>query len=759
LNRKLAALCLWLAALAPAGFCGEPMTGASKALGADVSASGGGISSSASFALLSSVGEPVTEPFSGAARRLRAGYAPLSSQPGTITSLAAVSKSTGSLELEWSAPGADGFLGRVSNGFYRVDLSQDPLHSFAPTAFTAERSTSASPGERHRLSLSGLSPNTTYYAHVYLGDDGKVFAEDSAPGAESTLANVPASPVLSGVFASSVTFVWNLPAGGAAGFTVDASSSGYVGGSVFSTTTHSGAAVTLTVTGLSYLTTYHFRLGSLNWQDDRNFTTLIATCTRLGGPLPIEDLASVPNALGKTVSFTWTVKPYADPDGVLVQMSTSPIVSDPANGTAYAQGSAFPDGSVVAASSAASSHLSAGLLLDATYYFRFFAHDTSKEYSTAVSTAAFLDLAPMAPAGLASSLNQDGTRITIRWSPVSSNLDGTPFRLAAALSRIHELSHYDVYRATGILRPTWVWVASAPAAASECSAEVPDPSEVYFYRVDTRDAYSPKDRAMAVDTLHNVYALGQDGVTRFMVPASLTGTLRPEGNSEAAPLLARVEERGGDVGDRVVKSVSLDVFKSPGNETWRDFRFPYAGLDVAMRYEVAGGVVQPSAFTSAATAATALKPAVSAMEASRWLGAYWHNGREYVRMFGNVDESEQTVRLQSALPGAYQIRTMFRTDAVSLDLREISNKVITPNGDGRNDYVVFRLENPRDSSLSGAVYDLRGAHVADMRPGAQVADSLTWDGTSNGRAVSRGVYIYQIKAEDRVFNGTILVIR
>ena len=73
--------------------------------------------------------------------------------------------------------------------------------------------------------------------------------------------------------------------------------------------------------------------------------------------------------------------------------------------------------------------------------------------------------------------------------------------------------------------------------------------------------------------------------------------------------------------------------------------------------------------------------------------------------------------------------------------------------------MTFRLSNPRDSGVSGRIYDLRGAHVADMTPGMQVADSLVWDGRSNGRVVPRGVYIYQIKAEDKVFNGTVVVIR
>ena len=51
------------------------------------------------------------------------------------------------------------------------------------------------------------------------------------------------------------------------------------------------------------------------------------------------------------------------------------------------------------------------------------------------------------------------------------------------------------------------------------------------------------------------------------------------------------------------------------------------------------------------------------------------------------------------------------------------------------------------------------AVVAEMRRGTQIGDTLTWDGKANGRTVPRGVYIYQIKSEDKVFNGTVVVIR
>lgn len=88
----------------------------------------------------------------------------------------------------------------------------------------------------------------------------------------------------------------------------------------------------------------------------------------------------------------------------------------------------------------------------------------------------------------------------------------------------------------------------------------------------------------------------------------------------------------------------------------------------------------------------------------------------------------------------------------------VLNRFITPNGDGKNDDVVFHFDNPRDVAVQGAIYDLKGALVAQMTPSTS-PDTLKWDGKSNATVVPSGVYIYQIEAEDKVFNGTVVVIR
>ena len=92
--------------------------------------------------------------------------------------------------------------------------------------------------------------------------------------------------------------------------------------------------------------------------------------------------------------------------------------------------------------------------------------------------------------------------------------------------------------------------------------------------------------------------------------------------------------------------------------------------------------------------------------------------------------------------------------------------VVTPNGDGLNDIAFYCFDNPRSSEVSGAVYDLRGNKVSGLTnsatacPGAPLnGGTLTWDAKVSGRAVSSGVYIYQIQSEGTTITGTVMVVR
>ena len=739
----------------------EPkLIGGSESIPRNAVCAGGQLAGSASAVLNNAVAETGVSSFTGAGLNLYAGLMNLAAQPGSVTSLVAVSKSTGTMALAWTAPGLDGFVGSVPSGFYRIDTSSDPAHVFDPTVYVTEFATSVVPGAAQYDTLTALAADTTYYTRIYLADARKMAAETSAPGREATFANLPAAPVLSGVSFSSVTFAWALPNGGAQGFDLDASSTDFgtlfPGGTITSSQTPNGLSVTLTVTGLAPGTTYFFRLGSLNWQGQSNFTTVIATCTLPGGALPIQNLSLAGGPLAHQIELAWSNPSFLNPAGVMVLVSTTAITAAPVGGTPYAVGFTFPDGSLVAANAASTTYVASGLPLDTTEYFSLYSKDASYSYSVAVSTFFVLDLPPMAPAGLSTQVN--GSSITLSWAPVTSSLDGTSFRSPLAPTA-WELDHFNIYRATGIVNSNWVLVGTAPFSATGFTAAIPSPDFDYFYKVVSLDAFDAgaTDAAMAADTLGSLYVVDSDQVSRFQIPPALAATVLAGGNATGNPLLVRAQDRVQDLGGRIVKSVQWSPVQSPSDAAAAPFQLAVPSGLAVLHYDIVSGQIVASG-AKALAQGPSLKPAVVAGDAASGLGAYWFNGQDYTRLYGKVDPSAQTVQVQSSLLGNYQIRSVLRDAGFAFDLSGISNKALTPNGDGLNDTVVFTFDNPKDSAFSGKIFDLRGALIADLTLGP-VANSLMWDGKSNGRVVPRGVYIYQIQAEGRTFSGTVVVIR
>ncbi len=85
-------------------------------------------------------------------------------------------------------------------------------------------------------------------------------------------------------------------------------------------------------------------------------------------------------------------------------------------------------------------------------------------------------------------------------------------------------------------------------------------------------------------------------------------------------------------------------------------------------------------------------------------------------------------------------------------------KIITPNSDGINDVLNCTFENPTSNAVEAGIFDLNGAHVADLK---SLTDTwVVWDGADeHGKKVAPGVYVYQLKIGTKVINGTVVVAR
>ena len=136
-----------------------------------------------------------------------------------------------------------------------------------------------------------------------------------------------------------------------------------------------------------------------------------------------------------------------------------------------------------------------------------------------------------------------------------------------------------------------------------------------------------------------------------------------------------------------------------------------------------------------------------------------HNGVRWVKLGGKVNTNKQRVSIKTRNVGKYQLRYVARTDSFKMDKAGVYPRIFSPNGDGWNDYVNFVFENPLESEVKGEIFDMKGAKVADMSQGI-IENSLMWDGKDfRGSVVPSGVYMYQIKCEGKIFNGTVVVAR
>jgi len=95
----------------------------------------------------------------------------------------------------------------------------------------------------------------------------------------------------------------------------------------------------------------------------------------------------------------------------------------------------------------------------------------------------------------------------------------------------------------------------------------------------------------------------------------------------------------------------------------------------------------------------------------------------------------------------------------SLTLTSVKARIFTPNGDGFNDKVRFEFENPELLPVSGEVFDVNGARVADLSQGSN-AEVLLWDGKDDGgQPVPGGIYLYRITYQGEAATGAVVVSR
>jgi hypothetical protein len=380
--------------------------------------------------------------------------------------------------------------------------------------------------------------------------------------------------------------------------------------------------------------------------------------------------------------------------------------------------------------------------------------------------------------------------VTVSWDPVTTNANGTPAT---------DLAGYMVHVGTSWLMDEGDWNDTVITTTFTTLTVNASPRTYIAVRaVDTSGNQSLTSSVVSVPDL-KYYAVADDRESWFEYSAAMANQLRrawSANNNVGYTILGHefVEHYGNG---KVIKSVRFRAYRTDTMRSVSDRMFQQAEGSVNIVYSVVGnnivqgtpsresyfeGLLQSGGGLRASaddkslliadngdgdrsvrTRAGVDRIGASIMpnqSVSKKMSVFWNNGADWIKMGGAVDQSAQVAMVRTSRLGSYQLRQASQLGDASLV--QVYPRIFTPNGDGANDIVIFQFGeiSLEDAALTGEIFDLTGAKVADLRPGPDPISTLKWDGKSDsGSTVPAGIYVYQIKANGVNVNGTVVVAR
>lgn len=347
-----------------------------------------------------------------------------------------------------------------------------------------------------------------------------------------------------------------------------------------------------------------------------------------------------------------------------------------------------------------------------------------------------------APYGIG--LSTAANSVTVSWLPVVRYDDRVAFANPNAPTAT-ELTGYHVYRATTPIHASWV---ELPTALSTATLTVTDVGygTTYYYAVRSETflsclattALSARSLIRSADTF-DAYSVAPDDQSYFQIPKALVAPLVGTPGDPASAYAIVTSSSADKLEGRVFKALEFMAYRG--------------GLTLDTDFTL-GGMGRIYAHYGSSLTVT-----ISGSGSPTNSSIYWWNGEKYLQLYGKSNALTQNMFLETKYFGKYQLRTVERVTSFAFNVAGLSNRFVTPNGDGKNDAVVFTFDNPHDTVISGRILDLRGRVVANHLVSGPAPNSLQWDGTAGGRGVPAGMYIYQLDGEGHSFTGTLVVLK
>ncbi|MBN1621017.1 MAG: hypothetical protein JW871_00310 [Endomicrobiales bacterium] len=370
-----------------------------------------------------------------------------------------------------------------------------------------------------------------------------------------------------------------------------------------------------------------------------------------------------------------------------------------------------------------------------TYYWKVIACDRKGLETISNNTFSFtipVLTKPLPPVGLNGVLSPDENSFTISWSDVVKNSDG---------SIIDDLLGYKIYRAVSL---TAFDYNNPVALVSSDTNEWTDSTIQggnFYYLIRTIDSSGiESDNSMILESLEpgKLNVRSSDGDVLVIISASASKYFLKENNKWQKNLTLNIERNLDSELDNILRVYELKVVDAELNEI--------------SGYEFSPPLTMEYNYSEIEQSISKRAPSII-FNAER-LSVYWHNGVEYIRTGGHVDDSKRRFVAMVAKTGKFQLRQT--TKAPAFGLASLNPKKVFTPGVAPYEKMTFNIDNPTGDKVTGKIFNLKGEYITDLTPVGDATNTtviLEWD----GQDARKGVYIYQIEGDGQVVNGTIIL--